>query len=114
MKLIKEITPAPMNTMLVKERRDQVIKKREERKKWSLKMCLQLQVRLSPKKYFQHKVWYMWCIKYSNFIVSCDEPAPVQGHQGQISRPHCKECQQPMKGHKFVLDCPRNKRTEGT
>ena len=33
MKLIKEITPAPMNTMLVKEPRDQAIKKREERKK---------------------------------------------------------------------------------
>ena len=31
MKLIKEITPAPMNT--VKEPRDQAIKKREERKK---------------------------------------------------------------------------------
>ena len=55
MKLIKEITPAPMNTMLVKEPRDQVIKKREERKKWSLKMCLPLQVRLSPKNIFSTK-----------------------------------------------------------
>ena len=32
-KMIKEITPAPMNTMLTKEPRGEAIKKREERKK---------------------------------------------------------------------------------
>ena len=32
-KMIKEITPAPMNTMLAKEPRDEAIKKCEERKK---------------------------------------------------------------------------------
>ena len=50
-------------------------------------------------------------MKYSYFLVSRVESAPAQGHQGERSKPHCKECHQPMKGHKFVVDCPRNKRT---
>ena len=53
-------------------------------------------------------------MKYSYFLVSRVESAPVRGHQGERSKPHCKECHQPMKGHTFVVDCPRNKRTENS
>ena len=53
-------------------------------------------------------------MKYSYFLVSRVESALARAHQGERSKQHCKECHQPMKEHKFVVDCPRNKRTENS
>ena len=39
---LKEMTPVPMNTMLDKETRESALDSRQKRKKWYLKMSLQL------------------------------------------------------------------------
>lgn len=84
---LKEMTPEPMNSMLVdKQPRGEAIRKRAER--------------LS--------------------MVTRDVPPtsdPEEGHsagqsreQSTRARPLCSACKNPMRGHRFIEDCPKNRK----
>lgn len=82
---LRDKTPAAMNTMLEKQSRDEAIKKKEERSKMVVKD-------VPP-----------------TTPVSQVPEQNVQQNKEKRTRT-CKECKKPLKGHKNVLDCPRNKK----
>lgn len=81
-KALKEKTPAAMNTMLEKQPRAEALKKREDRKKMVVK-------NIPPTTPVSQVV--------------------AQEKQKKTAKTRtCRMCKHPMKGHKFVKDCPRN------
>ncbi|KAJ7318629.1 hypothetical protein OS493_037745 [Desmophyllum pertusum] len=84
-KELKDMTPEPMNTMLDKQPREEAIRKRAER----LSMVTK--------------------------DVPPTAPVPVQAEseiRGQTTRARlvCSACKNPMKGHKSITDCPKNRK----
>lgn len=80
-----EKTPAAMNTMLEKQSREEAIKRKEERS--------QMVVKDVP----------------PTTPVSQVPQGNTQQNNEKRTRT-CKKCKNPMKGHKNVLDCPKNKK----
>jgi hypothetical protein len=46
-----------------------------------------------------------------NLFVTVVSLVVAQSQKKCKAPPKCRACKQPMKGHKFVTDCPRNERS---
>ncbi|XP_028418518.1 uncharacterized protein LOC114543922 [Dendronephthya gigantea] len=83
---LNEKTPPPMNTMLSKQSREEAIQKKKTRDAMQL----------------------------SDVPPTNPVPTVEVGTQShalkQRNAPKCRLCKQPMKGHKNVVDCPKNKK----
>lgn len=106
-KILKDMSPEAMNTMLPKQSKSAAIKKRAERAKMVVKNVppttsgnfLKLNVTRVFKNAFNTSTIL--------FKIVADV-THVQVAQKTKSAPKCKACRQPMKGHKYVKDCPKN------
>ena len=56
-----------------------------------------------------HKI--NWHIVFFPFLAVPDQTERQPRGQTIRARPVCSACKNPMRGHKFVTDCPRNRRT---
>ncbi|XP_031563713.1 uncharacterized protein LOC116299222 [Actinia tenebrosa] len=79
---LKNMTPSPMNTMLQKESKKDAIEKHQRRKTMTV----------------------------DDVPSTTPETTPVAEPRqtGARRNPCCSACKKPMKGHKNVLDCPKN------
>ena len=123
---LREKTPAAMNTMLEKQSREEAIKKKEERSQMVVKDVPPT----TPGTSSQYYTGGLSCSFYQNdvilsftdihykiiiifiIIISLVSQVP-QGNTQQNNKKRtrtCKKCKNPMKGHKNVLDCPKNKK----
>lgn len=94
---LKEMTPDHMVSMLVdKESREEAIRKREER--------LRMVTRDVPPTSDP-------TAGPSSLPAVPDQTERQPRGQTIRARPVCSACKNPMRGHKFVTDCPRNRRT---
>lgn len=124
---LREMTPAAMNTMLEKQSREEAIKKKEERSQMVVKDVPPT----TPGTSSQYYTSGLSCSFYQNdvilsftdihyeiiiiliiiIIISLVSQVPQENTQQNNEKRTrtCKKCKNPMKGHKNVLDCPRNK-----
>lgn len=58
----------------------------------------------------QSDVIYTIFNNWSIFIVVPQIPQQPEPQAGERSKPCCKTCKRPMKGHNKFLDCPRNQK----
>ncbi|XP_031559462.1 uncharacterized protein LOC116295696 [Actinia tenebrosa] len=84
---LQEMTPSPMNSVLQKQPVAEAIQKRLERRSMEVADTPATTPALQNQAQVQHEV-----------------PA-------NRAPPKCRQCQQPMKGHNKVKDCPRNNKT---
>ncbi|KAJ7386145.1 hypothetical protein OS493_012491 [Desmophyllum pertusum] len=82
---LKNMTPAPMNTMLEKQPRQEVLQKRDERRRMS---CNDVPPTTPVSEVASRQI----------------DPSTATR-----SKPHCSACKHPMKGHKQITTCPRNR-----
>lgn len=92
---LKDLSPAPMNTMLEKQPREEALEKRAERSK-------RVTRDVPP------------TTPVSQFPESCSKGSTKRKSSRQqtkkSSKPHyCAACKRPMKEHGKFLDCPKNK-----
>ncbi|XP_044167367.1 uncharacterized protein LOC114973707 isoform X2 [Acropora millepora] len=80
---IREMTPAPMNSMLDKQCVEEALQKRRERKAMEVKD-----------------------VPPTSTVPQASEEATSGKQQPRV--PLCRFCKHPMKGHKNVIDCPKN------
>lgn len=84
---LKEMTPEPMNSMLVdKQPRGEAIRKRAER--------LSMVTRDVPPTSDPEE----------------EHCAGQSMEQSTRARPLCSACKNPMRGHRFIEDCPKNRK----
>ena len=126
---LHEKTPAAMNTMLEKQTREEAIKRKEERSQMVVKDVPPT----TPGTSSQYYTGGLSCSLYQNdvilsftdihykiiiiliiiiIIISLVSQVP-QGNTQQNNEKRtrtCKKCKNPMKDHKNVLDCPKNKK----
>ena len=79
-----KMTPAPMNTMLEKQPKEEAIQ-----------------------KHFQRKEKDVINVPPTELPTQVQTPVPQQTER---AKPHCKKCGNPMKGHAKVTNCPRNQK----
>ena len=125
---LREKTPAAMNTMLEKQSREEAIKKKEERSQMVVKDVPPT----TPGTSSQYYTGGLSCSFYQNdvilsltdihykiiiiliiiIIISVVSQVPQENTQKNNEKRirTCKKCKNPMKCHKNVLDCPRNKK----
>ncbi|XP_046845066.1 uncharacterized protein LOC124438917 isoform X2 [Xenia sp. Carnegie-2017] len=87
--LLKEMSSPPMNVMLQKQPRSEVLLKQVRRK------CIVVND-VPPS------------IPATSVPFSCQSNVAVSKEKCQ---PKCLTCKKPMKGHKHVADCPKNRKT---
>ncbi|CAB4004973.1 Hypothetical predicted protein, partial [Paramuricea clavata] len=86
-KELKKKSPEPMNLMLQKQPAAQAVAKHKERKN----MITQDVLPTTPVSEVQKQ-----------------QATAERSKNSEKAKPHCKACNHPMKGHKYVKDCPRN------
>ncbi|KAK3755170.1 hypothetical protein QZH41_010695 [Actinostola sp. cb2023] len=85
---ILDMTPAPINTMLERETREEALRKREQRKKMNMKDVPPTTPAAEVQAMQQQRV---------------EQSAAANSR----AKPHCSVCKNPMKGHSKITDCPR-------
>lgn len=106
-KKLKEISPEPMNSMLTKQPKTEAIAKHKQRKI----MVTQDVPPTTPGNELSKLCSIPVCIFliFALFISVAEVQRTSRTSENtQKAKPHCKQCKHPMRGHKYVTDCPRN------
>ena len=110
-----DLTPPPMNTMLEKQQRSEARKKKKDRESipfddvpptnpGNIKQNKEIKLRNKGIGY--------WVILILFLTVSSILTVENQGPSTRKTRaqPKCSICKEPMKGHKNVINCPKNQK----
>ena len=105
-KELKDKTPPPMNTMMEKQSRVDALAKREARSK----MVTENIPPTTPGICFLSMPIMNTSITKSFISLITIVPKVSAKKKKERQPPKCSLCKQPMKGHKNVPNCPRNKK----
>ena len=116
---LHEMTPVPMNSMVEKQPREEAVQKRLKRRSMEVKdvppstpgRLMWNKVKRSQKLIFCCvPVSYLTSITILFHFQSVSQVPDGSEKQKKKAAPKCKQCKQPLKGHKNVVNCPKNRK----